>query len=291
MSHRAAIVFATAVALLSVSVATGHASTFIEMHSEPGDYIGGGGDYEYTTEDGTISVTASGNRVSVSFNGGDRWNFDFAGPSGTTLVPGAYEEATRYPFQSPTGNGLSVSGKGRGCNKLTGRFDVLEAAFGGNGEIEQLAVDFEQHCEGQTPALFGKVRYNTTVGVPPRVAITANGSHAPIVVEPGEEISLEVQIEAGDDLGVPSERWLGLLRSGLDKWYMVRGQREGWKLGLPPRLWAAEPLADLSQSFVVRLNKPGVYLFQVVVDEEQDGRLDTQFVDYVVVTVLPQSTP
>jgi hypothetical protein len=56
-------------------------------------------------------------------------------------------------------------------------------------------------------------------------------------------------------------------------------------------LWAAEPLADLSQSFVVRLNKPGVYLFQVAVDEKQDGRLDTQFVDHVVITVRPRSTP
>ena len=36
---------------------------------------------------------------------------------------GFYPNATRFPFQG-TGAGLSISGSGRGCNELTGRFEV-----------------------------------------------------------------------------------------------------------------------------------------------------------------------
>lgn len=75
----------------------------------------------------------------------------------------AYEGATRYPFQSPTTPGLSVSGTGRGCNTLTGRFDVLEAVYGADGSVQRFAANFEQHCEGGTAALRGSVRYNATV--------------------------------------------------------------------------------------------------------------------------------
>jgi hypothetical protein len=88
--------------------------------------------------------------VSVSFDGGSGawWNLDFA-PSqgGEQLGVGVYEDAERFPFQSPTSPGLSVSGSGRGCNTLTGRFEVLELEITPGGDVARLAVDFEQHCE------------------------------------------------------------------------------------------------------------------------------------------------
>lgn len=77
------------------------------------------------------------------------------------MTPGVYENATRFPFQGPTNAGLSVSGQGLGCNTLTGRFEVLEVVYGPGGEVNSFAADFEQHCEGATPALFGSIRFNT----------------------------------------------------------------------------------------------------------------------------------
>jgi hypothetical protein len=56
-----------------------------------------------------------------------------------------------------------VSGAGAGCNTLRGRFDVLEIVVGGNGKIERFAAEFEQHCEGGNAALFGSVRFNSTL--------------------------------------------------------------------------------------------------------------------------------
>jgi len=53
---------------------------------------------------------------------------------------------------------LDVYGEGRGCNQLTGRFEVQEALFGPSGEIWAFAATFEQHCEGADAALFGEIR-------------------------------------------------------------------------------------------------------------------------------------
>ena len=78
---------------------------------------------------------------------------------------GAYENAVRAPFH---GNqpGLELSGSGRGCNTLSGRFVVLELQTDAQGVLTRLAVDFEQHCEGpQAPPLFGSLRVNSTVPI------------------------------------------------------------------------------------------------------------------------------
>ena len=95
------------------------------------------------------------------------WNVDFAAPFDATLSAGAYENATRWPFQAPAEPGLSLHGDGRGCNTLTGRFDVLEAVFDPNtNEVLRFAANFEQHCEGAAPGLLGWVRYNSDVAAP-----------------------------------------------------------------------------------------------------------------------------
>lgn len=81
----------------------------------------------------------------------------------------------RFPFQFFDQAGLSFSGNGRGCNRLTGRFDVLEAVYGLSGQVVSFAADFEQHCEGGTPALYGQIRYNSNVPlnamVPARITL------------------------------------------------------------------------------------------------------------------------
>ena len=96
-------------------------TTFLFMHSQPGDYIGAGVTQTLTPLDGNFSATRKfDNGVSVHFNaGGEWWDLDFAAPQETLLTSGSYENATRFPFQSPTAPGLNVSGSGRGCNMLT----------------------------------------------------------------------------------------------------------------------------------------------------------------------------
>jgi hypothetical protein len=88
------------------------------------------------------------------------WHLDFDAPGDQVLVPGIYTGATRYPFNSGSSPGLSVYGNGRGCNMLTGTFEVLDVHYGAGGStVESFLATFEQHCEGFSAALRGEIRF------------------------------------------------------------------------------------------------------------------------------------
>jgi hypothetical protein len=139
-------------------------TTSLTLNSQPGDFIGQGQTLTLTTNDGTFSARQNTpNSVSIFFLGfqaGSFWGLDFAAPQGAPLSVGVYEGATRFPFETPTSPGLSVDGDGRGCNTLTGRFEVLQVNVDTAGNVTNFAADFEQHCEGSSAALFGSIRIN-----------------------------------------------------------------------------------------------------------------------------------
>lgn len=140
--------------------------TSIVLTSEPGDFVGGGQTLVFVQADGPFVAQTNGTVVGVRFNTptfDHFWSLEFAAPDGQPLVVGTYEGAVRYPFVGPGQPGLSVSGDGRGCNTLTGRFEVLELISGGGSEVVSFRAVFEQHCEGGAPALRGEVRYNANV--------------------------------------------------------------------------------------------------------------------------------
>jgi len=139
-------------------------TTLLVLNSQPGDYIGQGISQTITPADGVFTPSRNyANGVTVTFFGfqpGNFWILDFAAPGAAPLAVGSYEHATRFPFQLPTDPGLDVDGDGRGCNTLTGRFDVLQVTYGNSGEVVAFAADFEQHCEGASAALLGSIRFN-----------------------------------------------------------------------------------------------------------------------------------
>jgi hypothetical protein len=144
-------------------------TTALQLKSQPGDSVGGGTDQTFTPAEGTFTARPNfANGVDIFFDGGPHWwQLSFAAPGNVALVPGVYDGATRFPFQSPTAPGMSVSGEGRGCNTLTGRFEVLEAIYSSSGGVDRFAATFEQHCEGGVPALLGSVLINSTLPPPP----------------------------------------------------------------------------------------------------------------------------
>lgn len=162
-----------------------NAADLIFLKSEPGDFVGGGQQLILTPQE--VDITANrnfNNGISVSANNFSRpntvqnifFNFDFAAPFGVQLQPGPFENAARFPFQDQAVPGLSITGNGRGCNTVTGRFDVLEIEMDAfTGQILKFAVDFEQHCDGQQPALFGSLRFRSNVPpsmlLPPRIVL------------------------------------------------------------------------------------------------------------------------
>ncbi len=130
----ALLVLGALLATLGAGAGAQTAGTFLSFSSDPGDYIGGGQSRYFTPDTAAFQARADDtNRyVNVSvfpFDGGF-WYLDLAAPQGQPLVPGVYEGAARYPFQSPSQPGLSFVGDGRGCNTVTGRFQVLEALYG-----------------------------------------------------------------------------------------------------------------------------------------------------------------
>ena len=162
-----------ALGLLVWPEAPAHAGeTFLHFESEAGDYIGQGQKVTLTLNETDFLVQRNGNGISFSINNFTRpmppelswWYADFAAPYDAVLTVGPYDYATRFPFQQPGAPGLSFHGSGRGCNTLTGRFDVREAAYEPvTGALLRFAVDFEQHCEGLSPALVGALRFNSDV--------------------------------------------------------------------------------------------------------------------------------
>ena len=147
-----------------------NARTLLQMDSQAGDYIGRGQRHFFADGNSRWTVTqASAELVDLAVDGwdGSYWQLSFAAPAASpVLVPGLYAEARRTPFrgQSP---GLNVTGNGSGCNTVEGRFTIRDIAFGPGNSLLRFAADFEQHCEGQTAALYGALRYQTTVPAAP----------------------------------------------------------------------------------------------------------------------------
>jgi len=105
--------------------------------------------------------------------------------TGGTLAVGEYVGAERYPFQSAGNPGLDVSGASRGCNKLNGTFNVTQVETDSSNNFIAFGAEFEQHCEGDTPALRGVIRYNY---LDPRVPLAVAGKYQ--IVTAGQTVFL-----------------------------------------------------------------------------------------------------
>lgn len=169
------------VAPASAAIAT---TASVYLKGEPFSWVSGAvGAPEVTWVHGVdglfFSSTNFDQGVTINYDDGNFWSFDFAAPSydpvantndGQQLVAKFYDNATRFPFNSPTRSGMDISGNGRGNNQLSGWFNVLEAVYGTDGVVERFAVDFRQYDENldQTgPSLYGSLRFNSDIPLTP----------------------------------------------------------------------------------------------------------------------------
>ena len=128
----------------------------------PGDYIHPGTD---TIRVGAWSASISGgNYLSMFVTPSDSsqgfwWDLTFSSQQlGQPLVAQIYDAAERAPFASPGHPGIDISGDGRGCNTITGRFQVFDLQTSGN-TVRSFTATFEQACEGGAALLRGCVHY------------------------------------------------------------------------------------------------------------------------------------
>ena len=190
---RFTIIFSVAMLLMAAEAQAG--VTSLLLTGDPGDYISGGQTQFYTDADGAFGASRNyHNGVSLSFHTPSYshwWYLDFSAPGGQYLTVGTYTDALRFPFEG-THAGLSVSGDGRGCNTLTGSFEVKEVVYGPGSTIASFRATFVQHCEGFAPAARGEIRYNATVPL----QLTA-----PAAVSVNEAQPVSFAVTATDTLG------------------------------------------------------------------------------------------
>jgi hypothetical protein len=144
-------------------------TTRLVMNSDSGDYIGQGQSYSYSPTSGTLDATGTPEQFhfSVEGSGGDWWYGDFAPSQGQIFTTGStWTGVARDGFQGDA-PGMDVYGEGRGCNTVTGQFEVLAATYTPDGAMQTFAVKFEQHCEGAQPALTGEFDWRLNDNTPP----------------------------------------------------------------------------------------------------------------------------
>lgn len=135
----------------------------IFFDGEGGDYIHPGQDF-LTIARFTDQSSSSHISFDIEPSGAEHglwWWVDFSSEKlGEPLNLGEYLNAERYPFETYLKPGMDVSGDGRGCNTLTGKFLVTDLRWVG-GTLVRFSASFEQHCEGGSAALRGCIHYDS----------------------------------------------------------------------------------------------------------------------------------
>jgi hypothetical protein len=147
-------------------------TTVLDLESQPGDYIGGGQRYTFNAASVSFSVSAEAKGISVSTGSiGSGWTIDLLPPAGGKLQDGVYEGAQRAAFHAPGVAGMEIDSPGKGCNTVSGRFELFDVQADRSGTIVSFKLQFEQHCGGAAPALFGQMLYNASGPNPTSVSV------------------------------------------------------------------------------------------------------------------------
>lgn len=139
-------------------------TSFLTVTGDPGDPRLNGQTRTYTIQSAVITPRAGSARLFVTTAGiSDSSDylltFSAAGPSRPGV--GTYDNATGSG--SSTAPGLEVSGNGAACftSSSTGKFTILEVAYGSAGpagdQLLRLHATFEQHCNGAAAGIKGEV--------------------------------------------------------------------------------------------------------------------------------------
>ncbi len=106
------------------------------------------------------SASGSPQALTIGFNNSSHWWYlSFSSQQlGQTLAVHTYDQAERAAFASLGHPGLEVYGDHRGCNILSGSFQIHAITWNGP-TLKNFTASFEQHCEGLPAALRGCVHF------------------------------------------------------------------------------------------------------------------------------------
>ena len=267
MAHRMRVALYTLILALGLASSAAAQTFTMYLVSQPGEWITLGQTRLFTQDNASLYFIRRNSFDGVTFNGvdfgildsaGALWDVSFNAPQALAFVADNYEEAQRFPFNSPTKPGLIQSGEWRSCSYVDGRFVVREVVYGAANDVLSLAVDFEQHCDG-TPALFGFIRYNSAVPLVVPTPNAAAGSDR--VVDEGQTVQLDGSKSSDADGSIVSYRWV---------------QQSG------PAVVIADPTAAVTTFVAPSVPYGGSDLtFQLTVTDN-DGNVDTDTVKFHV---------
>lgn len=202
---------------LQFNLAEGLPETSLEM--EGSDYIGQGKVWSYDDANATFSPSVfsdlKGLRVSLRGDDGSNWNLSFDATADGPLAAGSYLEAKRYPFNN-LAPGISVTGNGRGCNKINGSFDVLQAEYEA-GELKHFGARFEQYCDNSKTPLTGTLKINYT-GTASVHTLTCEDELRLVAELEGKNSLLQEEIENLQQKVAELEQLLAQARSEAGRW-------------------------------------------------------------------------
>ncbi len=132
------------------------ASVYFKYFSDGGDFVGGGTVGRFIPGSSTISAVCERDEVRIQVSGrGQQWSATFQGGASLPLTFGPYE-AIRAGTDGER-SGLNISGQGRSCDSLYGKFVVEELDLR-NNRVNLFKASFQQYCDGENAGLYGEVR-------------------------------------------------------------------------------------------------------------------------------------
>ncbi|SFV07188.1 PEP-CTERM sorting domain-containing protein [Pseudoduganella namucuonensis] len=171
------ILLGTAAFLVTSFACANQEKTFLSMRSDAGDLVGQGQTYHLTTpKDGHLVINVDQNHSNVNFwldTSGNQpqplpsWfgNFWTAGKN-IPLAIGQYDNAMSPSTANSLHPGLAISYGYAHPSSTTGSFHIYDLGFDVYGNVDHLALTFEQYSNGSTAALHGALWYNSALPLP-----------------------------------------------------------------------------------------------------------------------------
>lgn len=143
-----------------ITPATGN---YVYMESDEFEVLLGGDAYLLTPANSLFAASSTANRVTFSAGSATRaaafFGGDFLGMSSITqLRPGYYPATKRIVSSNPARGGMDVGVFEVVCNVSSGWFAVDAISYTGT-TLTALDMRFEEHCEGETQSVRGKIHW------------------------------------------------------------------------------------------------------------------------------------
>lgn len=123
------------------------------------EYISSGKHLSLSAPGDTASITQQGpGDIQIAFVRGDtEYDANFSTGSDARFEARAYSHAQRYAMGEPGTPGLEISGDSRGCNAISGSFQVSKIEYRPDGTISRFMATFEQLCDDAKAAANGSI--------------------------------------------------------------------------------------------------------------------------------------